>query len=315
MTTVPVDAGSRARGWGRVRAAAADIRLAHSVFALPFALLGAFLARPRGAPWPAFGRQAAVVVLCMVFARTWAMLINRWADREIDARNPRTAGRAIPAGRLPAPQALRMALAAGGLFIAATSLFWFADRNPWPVALAVPVLAWIGLYSYTKRFTALCHLVLGAALAASPLAAAIAVNPAALWGGAAERSAALPLLAGMVLLWVAGFDIIYALQDVEVDRREGLSSLPARLGPARAAWVSRLFHAGAFALLALAARAEPRFGPVFGLSVALVGGLLIAEHVVLARRGLAGLDMAFFTLNGVVSCVLGAAGIVDLVVA
>lgn len=291
----------------RLSLAAADIKLAHSVFALPFAVLAAFMARPEGSPWSRFAGQLAVVVACMVLARTWAMLVNRLADRDIDAANPRTRRRVIASGRLSSRDGLLIALAAAAAFVACTTLFWLLFANPWPLALSVPVLAWIAFYSFTKRFTALCHAFLGSALAASPLAAAVAIDPAFV-----AASPALWLLAGMVLLWVAGFDVIYALQDVEFDRATGLHSVPARLGPVGAIRVSRLLHAGAFALLCLAARAETRFGPVFAAAVIAVGGLLVVEHVVLARRGKAGLDMAFFTINGVVACVLGAAGVLDL---
>ncbi|MBX3407647.1 MAG: putative 4-hydroxybenzoate polyprenyltransferase [Phycisphaeraceae bacterium] len=291
----------------RLALAAADIKIAHSIFALPFAVLGAFMARPEGSSWQRFAGQLAIVVACMVLARTWAMLVNRLADRDIDAANPRTQRRVIASGRLSARDGLLVALACAAGFIACAALFWVFFANFWPLALSVPVLVWIAFYSFTKRFTALCHVFLGGALAASPLAAAIAIDP-----GFIGASAALWLLAGMVLLWVAGFDVIYALQDVEFDRSTGLHSVPARLGPIGAIWVSRLLHAGAFALLCLAARAEPRFGPVFGIAVAAVGVLLVVEHVVLAKRGKAGLDMAFFTINGIVSCVLGAAGVVDL---
>ncbi|MBX3358590.1 MAG: putative 4-hydroxybenzoate polyprenyltransferase [Phycisphaeraceae bacterium] len=323
----------------RLRLAAADIKLAHSVFALPFALLGAFLVAPHRivklgedevagstalndmaalgpayAPsprihWESFSLQLGLVVVCMVFARTWAMMINRIADRRIDAANPRTARRAVASGRLPLRDAMLFTLAAAAAFIGACSLFWVAFGNPWPLALCVPVLAWIAFYSFTKRFTALCHLFLGGALAASPIAAALAVNPAAL-----AHTPAVFYLAAMVLLWVAGFDVIYALQDVDFDREHRLHSIPARLGSARAIWVSRSLHAGALACLIGAWRSDARLGPVFGVGVALVGALLVAEHVVLQRRGKAGLEMAFFTLNGVVSCVLGAAGIADLTI-
>ncbi len=291
----------------RLSLAAADIKLAHSVFALPFAVLAAFMARPEGSPWSRFAAQLALVVACMVLARTWAMLVNRLADRDIDAANPRTQRRVIASGRLSSRDGLLIALAAAAGFIACAALFWLFFTNHWPLALGVPVLAWIAFYSFTKRFTALCHVFLGGALAASPLAAAVAIDPAFV-----AASPALWLLAGMVLLWVAGFDVIYALQDVEFDRATGLHSVPARLGPVGAIRVSRILHAGAFALLCLSARAETRFGPVFAAAVIAVGGLLVVEHVVLARRGKAGLDMAFFTINGVVSCVLGAAGVLDL---
>jgi 4-hydroxybenzoate polyprenyltransferase len=284
-----------------------DIKLAHSVFALPFAIVAAVAARPAGSAWPAFAGQLAIVVVCMVLARTWAMMVNRIVDREFDARNTRTARRALASGRLSLGHAWLIALVCAGMFIAAASLFWVFFENRWPALLSLPVLAWIAFYSFTKRFTWLCHVFLGGALAASPLAAALAMDPASL-----SRTPMLWYLAGMVVLWVAGFDVIYAIQDIEFDRREGLSSIPARFGLRGAMWTSRVLHAGALVMLLLAWRGEPRFGPIFGVAVGLVAALLMLEHVVLARRGKAGLDMAFFTLNGIVSCVLGAMGCADL---
>jgi 4-hydroxybenzoate polyprenyltransferase len=298
---------------GLLRVAAGDIKLAHSVFALPFAVLGSFLALRRlwtgDFPWRTFCVQLLLVIGCMVFARTWAMLINRYADRGIDAENPRTARRAIPAGRMsPAEVRMLAAFCAAG-FLVLCAGFGVLQDNWWPLGLGLPVLAWIALYSYTKRFTLLCHWFLGAALAVSPLAAAIAVRP-----GALADTPALWLLSGMVLLWVAGFDVIYALQDLDFDRARGLRSIPAALGVRGAIWTARILHAGAFALLVLAARADPRLGEVFGVAVASVGVLLIAEHAVLSVRGRAGLEMAFFTINGVVSVLLGLAGVVDVLV-
>lgn len=307
----------------KLRAAAADIKLAHSIFALPFAILAAFLARPTDAPWSRFAGQLALVVACMVAARTWAMMVNRLVDRDFDKDNPRTARRAIVSGRLSARDARLITAAAAAAFIALCSVFFFAYANIWPLALSIPTLAWIAFYSYTKRFTWLCHVFLGGALAASPLAAAIAVEPSSL-----AHTPALGFIAGMVVLWVAGFDVIYALQDLDFDRARGLFSIPSRLGPGRAIWISRALHAGAFALLVLAWRSDPRLvsgggggwggvggvgGWLFDAAVALVGLLLITEHAILARRGQAGLDMAFFTVNGVVSCVVGAAGVAAVV--
>lgn len=313
---------SPARGWwSRLTIAAADIKLAHSIFALPFAVLAAFLARDAQAGWPRFAGQLALVVVCMVAARTFAMLVNRYADRSIDAQNPRTARRAIASGRLTPAAARAMIAASASLFIAACGLFWALFSNPWPTALSLPVLAWIAFYSYTKRFTALCHLVLGVSLAIAPVAAAIAIDPRtvglplALGGPLAPAAlSAVWWLAGMVVLWVAGFDVIYALQDQDFDARVGLNSIPARLGTSGAIWLSRLMHAGAAGVLLMVWRSEPRLGPVFLAGVLLVWALLVLEHVILARRGKAGLDMAFFTVNGVVSCVLGVAGVADTLV-
>ncbi|MCC6229358.1 MAG: 4-hydroxybenzoate octaprenyltransferase [Phycisphaerales bacterium] len=299
----------RPGAWNALGHALADIKLAHSVFALPFAILAAVAARPVDGAWSRFAGQLVVVVVCMVLARTWAMMINRLVDRAFDARNARTARRALAAGRISPSQGWAIALVCAAMFVGAAAMFWVFFDNRWPVMLSAPVLAWIAFYSFTKRFTWLCHVFLGGALAASPLAAAIAVDPSSL-----SRLPVLWYLAGMVVLWVAGFDVIYAIQDLEFDQREGLSSIPARLGLRGAMWTSRVLHSGAFAMLLQAWRAEPRFGPIFGAAVGLVAALLVMEHVVLARRGNAGLDMAFFTLNGIVSCALGAAGCVDLLV-
>lgn len=308
-------APARVSFWGAARLVAADIKIAHSVFALPFAVLGAFLART--GEWPGnlgFAGQLGLIVLCMVCARTWAMVFNRIADRKIDAANPRTQRRALASGRLTVAQGWAAAGLSAGLFVGATSLFGVFFANWWPLMLSVPVLAWIGFYSLTKRFTALCHIFLGGALAASPVAAAIAVDPSAvivpLWP---PSVIAVWGLSGMVLCWVAGFDVIYALQDIEFDRGAGLRSIPARLGWRGAIWVSRGLHAMAFVFLLAAWTTDGRLSWVFGAGVGVVGALLVLEHVILARRGKAGLDMAFFTVNGVVSCVLGVAGCVDAV--
>ncbi len=299
--------GTDLRLAARLRLVAADIKLAHSVFALPFAVLGAFLARPEGTAPERFAGQIGLILVCMVAARTWAMLVNRLADRSYDAANPRTARRVFASGKLSPSQGWALAVGSAALFIGATSLFLILFGNFWPLALSIPTLGWIALYSYTKRWTALCHLFLGGALAASPIAAAISVDPDAL-----VRVPALWWLAGMVLAWVAGFDVIYALQDIEFDRGAGLSSIPARLGWRGGAWVSRLLHVCAVALLVAAWGSDVRLGWLFGAGVVIAGGLLITEHAVLARRGKRGLAMAFFTLNGVVSVALGVVGIADL---
>ncbi len=318
----PMAAAGEASLWSRFSLVARDIKLSHSVFALPFAILATFMARPAEMRWKAFSGVLAIVVLCMVLARTWAMLINRLADREIDRENPRTAGRAFASGRLSARFGLALAACLGLCFVGAASLFWLFMGNPWPALLAIPVLLWIGAYSFTKRFTWACHLFLGGALALSPIAAAIAINPALIGLPIAPgREVAPPnpgsgtaiwCLAGMVVLWVAGFDIIYSLQDVEADKGQRLYSVPSRLGIGPAIWLSRIFHAGAFALLVLAWRSDPRFGAMFGAGLAVIAALLVCEHVVLARRGKAGLDAAFFTMNGLVSLAAGLMGVADV---
>ena len=196
------------------------IRFSHTVFALPFALTGAVLAwKHAGFQWV----QLAGILLCMVFARSAAMAFNRLTDRRIDAANPRTAGRHLPAGRLtPAAVWLFTLLCAAG-FIASTLLFlWAAPPNPWPLYLSVPVLVFVCAYSLTKRFTALSHFWLGASLMLAPVAAWIAIR-----GDDAWTTLATPLLlGGAVLFWVAGFDILYACQDVDFDRKAGCTASP-----------------------------------------------------------------------------------------
>jgi len=290
---------------------AGDIKLAHSIFALPFALLAAVLCGPsRDATadqWRTFGAKAVLVIVCMVLARTWAMLFNRLVDRGFDAANGRTARRVFASGRLSARTGWVTAMVAAALFVGASGLFGLFFANPWPLMLSVPVLMWIAFYSLTKRFTWMCHLFLGGALATSPIAAAIAVDPTAL-----TTVPSLWWLACFVLGWVAGFDIIYALADEEFDRSKGLSSIPARLGTGGAIWASRVLHGAALVFLALAWKSEPRFSWIFGVAFGLVAALLALEHWIVWRRGKAGLDMAFFTVNGIVSCVLGVLGVIDV---
>lgn len=323
--------------WLALRLIAADIKLAHSIFALPFAILATFLASPYAGYTPLeaqgllrswtdtqrFWGELGLIVVCMVLARTWAMLVNRLVDRDIDARNARTQRRVFARGALTVKQGWIAAGVCATGFIGVCGLFSVLFGNMWPLSLSVPVLAWIAFYSFTKRFTAWCHVFLGGALAVSPLAAVIAIDPAALQ--------ALPVvwwLAGFVLLWVAGFDVMYALQDRDFDRANKLSSVPAKLGTRGAVWVSRVLHAMAMVALVMAWRSEARFGTLFLVALGAVAGLLIVEHAVvtkLARKSLApnadgsdnpppALNMAFFTLNGVVSCVVGALGVLEVFV-
>ncbi|MEQ8770306.1 MAG: 4-hydroxybenzoate octaprenyltransferase [Phycisphaerales bacterium] len=303
---------ARASVLGRLFLALADIKLAHSVFALPFAVLAAVMVLPpaeKRGTWDV-AIMLGLVVWCMVFARTWAMLVNRVADARLDAANPRTANRAFARGALGRRDGVVLLAVSTFAFVAGAAAFGVVFGNWWPAELAMPVLAWIALYSFTKRFTWWCHVFLGGALAASPLAAAIAVDPGALVH--TDAGHAVWWLAAMVLFWVAGFDVIYALQDLEFDRDAGLNSVPARFGWRGAAWVSRGMHAIALGTLAAAWRVEPRFGVIFGVGFGVVAGALVIEHFVLARRGRAGIPMAFFTLNGVVSIALGVAGVADV---
>ena len=295
------------------RIVASDIKLAHSVFAMPFAILAAVMAaRPGEAAidWRKFVGQLALIVAAMVLARTVAMLANRLLDRRIDRANPRTAQRAIPSGRLSAGTALAVLAACAGGFVLVCAGFGVLYANWWPAILALPVLGWISAYPLLKRFTWLSHLYLGSSLAISPLAAALAIEPLAL-----TTQPALWLLAGMVLCWVSGFDIIYALQDVNIDQQQGLSSIPARFGRSGALSISRALHVVSIACLVAALAMDARLRVVFAGGVLMVAILLLYEHLTVARWGTSKVALAFFTLNGVISCVLGALGIVDILTA
>lgn len=287
-------------------AVARDIKLSHTVFALPFALLATFLAAGWADRLPAWG-EFGLILLCMVTARTFAMTFNRLVDRRIDAENARTAGRALASGRVGTDIAVMTLVVCAGLFIASTAGF-LVYGNVWPLLLAPPVLTVLAGYSFTKRFTWLCHVVLGVALAISPVAAAIAIEP----GFLAQPTAW--LIAAMVLCWVAGFDILYALQDTEVDRELGLHSIPSRLGVGRALWISRCLHLASAGALICAAVISAQLGVLFIIALALTCALLLLEHALVAGGKTKRLNMAFFTVNGVISVLLGAAGIADIVI-
>ncbi len=282
---------------GFVRNSASLVKLSHSVFALPFALLSLLVATG-GRPSL---RLLGLVVVAVVCARTAAMAWNRWADRHIDAANPRTVGREIPRGAMSASSVLALALGSSAAFLTTCWLL-----GPVCLAMAVPVLGWLLLYSHAKRFTWLCHLWLGIALGLSPVAAAVAASGslASAWGAPA-------LLGAAVALWVAGFDVLYACQDEAFDRASGLHSIPAVFGARAARWGSRLLHLGAFVLFAA-------YGSAAGLGVGWAGGLVLAggllgwQHWLLRGGDLARIDAAVFTANGLLSAAMVAAGCIDL---
>ncbi|MEM9914379.1 MAG: UbiA-like polyprenyltransferase [Planctomycetota bacterium] len=285
---------------------AADIKLSHTVFALPFALLGMGLACGWAGRWPRW-TEAVLILFCMVTARTFAMCVNRLADARIDARNPRTQRRVVADGTVSKRFATATIAVNAMGFIAGTLGFWWLHGNPWPTWLALPVLGVLAFYSLTKRFTWLCHVVLGLALALSPLAAALAIEPDYLTAGPTPW-----LIAAMVLGWVAGFDVIYALQDVGVDRELGLFSMPASLGVGVALGISRALHLGAAACLVAAWWLSPQLGNVFVVAVGVTVALLVLEHALVWRSSTHRIHLAFFTVNGIISLLLGAAGLVDV---
>lgn len=285
---------TRAQHWAEM------IKLGHSIFALPYALLAAFMAS-RGAPrW----EHLVLIVACMVGARSAAMTFNRIVDAQIDARNPRTAQRQLPRGLISRHDAWLFFAASCLFFAAGCAGFWLLDRNPWPLLLSVPTLAWLCFYSYTKRLTRWSHLVLGAAIAFSPVAAWIAIAPASLGWPAA-------LLMAAVTFWIAGFDIIYACQDADFDRRSGLHSLPAALGVRSALHVARAFHT--LTVLALVATGIiAGMGWLYFTGVACVALLLTVENAIVRHDDLSRVNLAFFTINGLVSVLLGVLGAADV---
>ena len=262
---------------------AALVKIEHTVFVLPFAYVGAFLA-VGGAP---SGHDLLWVTVAMVGARSLAMGLNRLVDAGIDARNPRTATRELPAGRLSAWQVVLFCLASLGIFLLAVYELDPLVRWLWPI----PVAGFL-VYPYLKRFTWLSHLWLGAVDGLAPVGGWVAVTgelPLEAW-----------LLGGAVACWVAGFDLFYALLDLEVDRREGLHSVATKFGERGAFWGARVLHALTVALLA-AAGVGLDAGIFYWLGVATVGGLLVYEHSLVRPGELRRLDTAFFTMNGVIS--------------
>ncbi len=280
----------------RLRITLEMIKFEHSVFALPFALTGAVLAA-RG--WPN-ARTLFWIVVAMVGARSAAMAFNRIADLQFDAANPRTATRALPAGTLSTKFAALFTAASAALLVLAA---W--QLNPLCFALSPLALAVVMLYSYTKRFTSLSHLVLGFSLGMAPAAAWIAVRGTLDWP--------ILLLTAAVMLWTAGFDIIYACQDVDFDRRAGLYSLPRRLGIARSLLVSRAFHGLMLGLLAALAR-QQQMGWIAFAGVAAVAALLVYEHSLVRPHDLSRVNAAFFTVNGYVSVLFFVSWAADIAV-
>lgn len=263
------------------------IKIEHTLFALPFAFLGAVLAA-RGLPsaW-----QILWIVVAMVGARSAAMAFNRIADRSFDAKNPRTASRALPAGLLSVGFVWAFTIVSAALFLVAAAML-----NRLTLILSPVALACVLLYSLTKRWTQLSHLVLGACLSIAPTGAWIAVR------GAIDSPVPL-LLSLVVLLWTAGFDVLYACQDYDFDRREGLKSIPARVGITRALWIARALHAAAF-LAVVWLFLITRLGPVAFVGVVATGALLVYQHRLVRADDLSRLNAAFFTTNAFVSVIL-----------
>ncbi len=294
------------------------IKFSHTVFALPFALIGVFLGIN---DWQVTGRLVPIhswslvnqlqqsetayviktivlVVLCMVFARSAAMAFNRYADRKIDEKNPRTVVREIPAGIIHAKSALVFTILMSVLFFFTSFLI-----NPLCFALSPVALAVVLGYSFTKRFTSLCHLVLGLGLSLAPIGAYLSVT---------AQFSLIPLLFSfLVLFWVSGFDIIYALQDDEFDKKEGLHSIPVALGRKKALLLSRLLHTGVVGIL-LTVLILGNFGIWYKIGALLFSGLLFYQHTLVKPDDLRKVNLAFFTSNGIASVLFAIFVITDI---
>ncbi len=270
------------------------IKWEHSIFALPFALTGAVLAANG---WPSL-RVLGLIVLCMVAARSAAMAFNRLVDAKLDAANPRTAMRAIPAGHLSTSFVAAFTVVAAAVFLLGAALLNRLTLELAPVALTV-VLA----YSYMKRVTRWSHLVLGLALGIAPAAAWIAVRGTVSWR--------VVLLTAIVILWVGGFDVLYACQDFEHDRRVGLFSIPAAFGLETAFWIARAMHLAMLVLVFVMVHVFG-LGPIALTGMCIVAALLAYEHTIVGPRDMRRMNAAFFTLNGIISVVFFVAVAADV---
>jgi len=297
------------------------VKFSHTIFALPFAMIGFFLGlfstassnvpgwyivigrgylfgKPIGLTNDDFVMKLVWVLICMVTARSAAMAFNRYLDRNFDSKNARTAIREIPAGMIAANSALRFVLLNCGLFIATTYFINSICFYLSPVALFV-----ILFYSYTKRFTALCHLVLGVGLSLAPIGAYLAVT---------GRFDGLPILFSLaVIFWVSGFDIIYALQDIEFDQSQKLYSIPSVLGKSKALRVSELLHIVS-AVCVIAAGMYGGFHGLYWIGVTVFAGMLVYQHSIVKSNDLSKVNIAFMTANGIASVVFGVLVIADL---
>lgn len=288
----------------RVVIFARDIKITHSVFALPFALLSTFLAaKTKWNGLPHWG-QIGLILICMVTARTVAMAANRLLDAELDAKNPRTAKRAIPSGALSYVFVMCVWAICAITFIGAAAMFGQFYHNWLPVVFAIPVLLFVSAYPLLKRFTRLCHYYLGAALALAPICAWIAIAGDLRWPPV--------LMALAVVSWTAGFDIIYACQDYENDLQTGVISVPAKVGIAKALWISRLTHVFSLAMLATLGLITPQLHILYFIGVGCAAVLMVIEHALVKPNDLSKVGLAFFTVNGMISVLLGTLGIIDV---
>jgi 4-hydroxybenzoate polyprenyltransferase len=274
------------------------VKFSHTVFALPFAVIGFFLGVRATNQYPDW-ILLLKIILCMVFARTAAMAYNRYADRKIDAVNERTRSREIPSGKISTSTALGLVILSSILFVVTAYFINSICFYLSPVALSV-VLG----YSLTKRFTALCHFILGLGLSLAPIGAYLAVT---------GRFDMLPIhFSAAVLAWVSGFDIIYALQDEHFDREQHLHSVPARLGGKKALFYSRLLHLFSAGIL-IDAGIDAHFGIIYWIGVAVFCALIIYQHTLVRWNDLSKVNIAFFTTNGIASIAFACFAVTELI--
>jgi 4-hydroxybenzoate polyprenyltransferase len=294
------------------------VRFSHTLFAMPFAILGGLMALRLNLAVDNVGSVLVYprisdlvgILLCMVFARNAAMGFNRFADSEIDAHNPRTANRHIPAGIISARKVLSFVFINSAGFVLSTLLFL---PNIFPLAVSVPLLLFIFGYSYAKRWTVSSHLWLGMVLMCAPIGAWIVVRPIF------EPFPAVPMLLGLaVMFWATGFDLIYACQDAKIDADQGLYSVPGKYGIESALWVAKICHFISVTLFAIIPLFYPPFSYIFEAGVIIVALILIAEHVIATPQkkeipDLMKINIAFFQMNVIVSIGLLLVGILDLI--
>lgn len=313
-TAGSAESGPSVSGWARLRLLLEMIRFSHTVFALPFAMLAAVMAwttpTPSGERLPFMPVQLVAILVCMVGARNTAMAFNRLADQRIDALNPRTRNRHLPSGSLSVASVIRFTVISAAVFVAGTFLFL---PNPLPVILALPVLAFLCLYSYTKRFTAGAHFWLGAALMLAPVATWIALRGSVLLDAPLDALPAV-VLGAAVLFWVAGFDMIYACQDAEFDAEHHLKSVPAVLGVTGALRLAAVSHLVMMVVLAAFPWICPQLGLSwpYGIGIASVAVMLAYEHSLVRPDDLTRVNVAFFNINAMVSIGLFVVGTIDL---
>lgn len=293
--------GQVLKGTSRLAAYANFVKVAHTVFALPFTVVGIVTASRH---YPVTTRHVLLAFLAFGAARFAAMGFNRIVDLEFDRKNPRTAGRELPSGRLKVAEAWALVILMSGLFVAAAAFL-----NPVCLVLSPLALLWIVGYSFTKRFTHLSHLWLGWGLAIAPVGGYLAVA-----GEWTIPWSLMVIIAGAVACWVGGFDVLYSLQDREFDREHGLKSIPVLLGARNAILAARTLHALALALL-IAFWVRGEFGWIFGAAILVAGALLAWEHRLVREDDYSRLDAAFFTMNGIISAVVMAGALADVLLA